>query len=246
MRGPPFGKAQTTLPSPEELRARLEELRGERGFLLPHHGALALAAPDLHNAYLRMYEALTLARRHLDPLEKEFTWLAVLIATDESIGTHHIDLFLKAGGTEMLAETATRLAGFAIGARAFAFVDRHWTAPFPALGGMRAYQAGVDALLAERAVGRELADLAMLAVHAALGQAWGTAAHIESGYACGLAEEKLVEAMSLVMWPVGVNRFLDACAVWHSLMASGRVKPSPRFQAWADTPAQGGFDDRGR
>lgn len=33
------------LPDPEVPRARLDTLRARRGFLLPHHGALAAAAP---------------------------------------------------------------------------------------------------------------------------------------------------------------------------------------------------------
>jgi hypothetical protein len=81
------------LPTPDVLRAQLEKLRTGRGYLLAHHGALAAAAPDLHAAYLEMYAALTLRRRHLDAIEKEFVWLAILTAAREAIGTHHLELF---------------------------------------------------------------------------------------------------------------------------------------------------------
>lgn len=42
----------TPLPSPTEVRARLDAIRAARGgFLLPHHGVLIAVLPDLHTAY---------------------------------------------------------------------------------------------------------------------------------------------------------------------------------------------------
>jgi alkylhydroperoxidase/carboxymuconolactone decarboxylase family protein YurZ len=228
----------------DEVRARLEAIRDRRGFLLPHHGALAAAAPDLLDAYFAMYRALTLERRQLDELEKEFVWLAILIATNEAIGTHHLDLFRRAGGTDAMAAAALRLAALAAGAAAFGFVERHWAGRFGGGHGRSAYESAVDALLAGRGVPRGLADLALAAVHAARGDHWGVAAAIAGAYARQVPEAKLVEALALVMWPAGVNRFLDACAVWHGMMRDGGVTPSPPFRAWAETPLQGGFDDR--
>jgi alkylhydroperoxidase/carboxymuconolactone decarboxylase family protein YurZ len=228
----------------DDVRARLDAIRERRGFLLPHHGALAAAAPDLLDAYSAMYRALTLERRHLDELEKEFVWLAILIATNEAIGTHHLDLFRKAGGTDGMAEAALRLAALAAGAAAFGFVELHWADRFGKGHGRPAYEAAVDALLAKRPVPRGLADLALAALHAARGDHWGTEAAIAGAYARHVPETKLVEALALVMWPAGVNRFLDACAIWHRMMRDGSVAPSPPFRAWAETPLQGGFDDR--
>ncbi len=74
-----------------------------------------------------------------------------------------------------------------------------------------------------------------------MGSGWGVAAHIVAAYRAGVAEPKLVEALSLIIWPAGVNRFVAACTVWHELMRAGRVTPSPLFQAWADMPGQGAF-----
>jgi len=236
------GETAPGLPSPEDLRRRLDDLRGRRGFLLPHHGALAAAAPDLHAAYLRMYEALTLTDRHLSPFEREFVWLAVLATTRESVGTHHLDLFRRAGGTDAQAGAAFQLAAYGAGAAdTFAFVETAWSAFYPDLDARAAYSDGVAAFLGDR-VPPETAGLALAAVHAAHGSPWGVAVEIEAAYASGVREEKLVEALSLVIWPVGVNKFLDACTIWHDLMGAGRVRPSPRFQAWADTPAQGRFE----
>jgi alkylhydroperoxidase/carboxymuconolactone decarboxylase family protein YurZ len=234
---------EISLPSPAELRLRLEELRRSRGFLLPHHGVMAAALPDLHESYFVMYRALTLSRRHLDDFEKEFVWLAILIAVEEAIGTHHLDLFLKAGGTRAQAEGAARLVGYAAAARNLAFMAEHWSHHLPGLDAHGAYRAGVDALCAGIDVERATVELALVAVNAALRRDSGLRFHLVDAYARGVPETKLAEALSLIIWPVGVNHFLDACGVWHDLMASGAVAPSPLFKVWADTPRQGGFDD---
>ena len=231
------------LPSPEVLRVRLEELRRARGFLLPHHGVMAAALPDLHEAYFVMYRSLTLARRHLDDFEKEFVWLAILIAVEEGIGTHHLDLFFKAGGTRAQAELAARLVGYAEAARSLRFMARHWSRHLPGLDAHGAYRAGVDALCAGSDVARATVELALAAVNAALRREAGLRFHILDAYRLGVSEAKLAEALSLIIWPVGVNHFLDACALWHDVMAAGEVTPSPRFKIWAETPRQGGFDE---
>lgn len=231
----------TPPPDLDALRERIEAIRGDRGFLLPHHGAMAAALPELQDTYFAMYRELTLTERHLSPFEKEFVWVAILIATDEAIGTHHLDLFRKAGGSDAQAQLATALTALALGAEAFGFVDRHWAAWFPNLRGNGAYRATVETLIAGAAVPAGLCHLAMAAVQAALGRDWGLKAHIEAAYAAGVPEDKLTEALSLIIWPAGVNRFLDACAAWHDLMTAGRVTPSERFRVWAQTPRQDGF-----
>lgn len=222
------------------LQARIEALRKKRGFLLPHHGAMATSAPDLLDAYFGMYAALTQTNRHLSPFERETAWLAILIAAKEAIGTHHVELFFAAGGTQAQAAHITRLAAFALGSEAYAFMDRHWTVPFPGLAGVASYQAAFDALIDEALLPAGLSHLAMAALHATLGRSWGLGAHIEAIYRLGVSEDALAEALSLIMWPVGVNHFLDACGVWTELMAAGRVQPSPRYRVWAETPRQGG------
>ncbi len=229
-----------TLPTPEALRSRLEELRGGRGFLLPHHGALAAAAPDLHAAYEQMYGALTLTERHLLPFEKEFIWVAILVALRESVGTHHLHLFRQAGGTDDQARIAFQLAGYAGAAEAFAFLAEHWSGEFPTIDPEPSYLDGA-ATLCGSLIPPDLAHLALAAVHAAQGRGWGVAAHIVAAYQAGVSEAKLVDAMSLIIWPAGVNRFVAACTVWHDLMRAGRVTPSKLFQAWADMPGQGAF-----
>ena len=95
---------QADPPTPEAVHARLAEFRARRGYVLPHQGAMAAAKPDQQDAYGVMYKALTLTERHLDPFEKEFVWLAILTAAEEHVGTHHVDLFFRTGGTGPQAE----------------------------------------------------------------------------------------------------------------------------------------------
>lgn len=231
------------LPTPEALRQRIDDLRKSRGFLLPHHGAMAAAVPDLHDAYFAMYRALTLNERHLTPFEKEFVWLAVLIAVEEGIGTHHLDLFAKAGGTQRQAEAVGRLVGYAHAADTLGFIGAQWQKYLPDIDADAAYRTGFDALCAGLDAPSGLVEMALAAANAAVGRTRGVRLHVEGAYRRAVPEAKLVEALSLIIWPAGVNHFLDACAVWHDLMASGAVTPSPLFQVWAETPRQGGFDD---
>ena len=228
------------VPTPAEIRARLEALQARRGFVLEHHGAMAASAPDLHDAYHAMYAALTLTDRHLTAFEREFVWLTVLLAMREPVGTHHLDLFHRHGGTEEQAEVAFRVVGYAGAAEGFAFAERHWGGFFPGLEPRSAYLRGLRALCGP-AVSWPTVLLAMAAVHAGRGCAAGVEAHVIAAYDSEVPEDKLAEALSLIMWPTGVNRFVDACRIWHGLMAAGTVTPSARYRAWAETPGLGAF-----
>ena len=222
------------------LAARIEAFRGERGFLLPHHPAMAIAAPDLHDAYVRMYRTLTVDLRHLDAFEREVVWLAILVAAEEAIGTHHVELFFRHGGTQAQAIALTGLVAFALGAEAYRFMDERWPAHFPDLAGTAAYRAAFDDLAWKAPLPIGLCHLAAAAALAVRRREWGLAAHIEAAYAHAVEEDALVEALSLIMWPAGVNAFLEACGVGKHLMDARRVAPSPRYRVWAETQGQGG------
>ncbi|MDO9525120.1 MAG: hypothetical protein Q7J57_06195 [Gemmobacter sp.] len=224
------------LPDVDALRKRLNDLRQSRGFLLAHHGALAAAAPDLHDAYVAMYQALTVRERHLAPLERETVWLGILIAAREGIGTHHLELFRAAGGTTGMARALTAMTGFAEGFAVLQFAQQHWSGFLPGLDPAGSYVRGLDALRGD-AVAPDVAELAMLAVQTIRMDHAAIAHHLTRCYALAIPEDRMVEALAYVIWPRGVNTFLDACAIWHDLMVAGVVRPSPRYQVWADTPA---------
>ena len=80
--------------------SRLEAVKAKRGYLRPHHGLLAVAAPELLAGYDAAYTALTLQTRHLSEHDKAFIWLVVLTATEKGLATHHIQKFRDAGGSE--------------------------------------------------------------------------------------------------------------------------------------------------
>src|SRR5262249_37762142 len=157
-------------------------------------------------------------KRHLSVYERELAWVAILIACDEAIGTHHLDLFMRAGGTRAQAATVLRLVALLRGSDAFEFVDKHWSHHLPACAGSAAYEAGIDARVDKRALDRRHVDLAMAAAAAALRKEWALAAHITAAYRARIPEVKLVEAMTLIMWPAGVNAFLDATTLWYRMM----------------------------
>ena len=231
--------APMTDPTPEALRARLDSLAAARGFLLPHHGALAAGAPALHQAYLTMYEALTVVPRVLSPHERECVWLAILVAVEEHAGTHHLELFREAGGTDAQAEALIALTAHAPSLAAFAFAARSWPDHLPSLDPTVAYSRGMDALRGPLPSG--LTQLCLLAVQAARGDTAGIGHHIRAAYDAELPEAAMVEALSYLIWPCGVNRFLEACEIWHGLMVVGAVTPSPLFAVWRDTAGLGAF-----
>jgi alkylhydroperoxidase/carboxymuconolactone decarboxylase family protein YurZ len=223
-----------------DLRSRLADLRSARGFLLPHHGALAAGAPDLHDAYIAMYQSLTVTPRILSALDRESVWLAILVVAREGIGTHHLELFRKHGGTDDMAQALITLAGIAPSLDALDFAADHWRAFLPGLDPAGAYDRAIVACSGPLPGGTT--TLALLAAHAARHAQGGVAHHLRAAYAQGLDEAAMVEALSYVIWPCGVNAFLSACETWLELMQSGAVTPSTRFRIWADMGGMGAFD----
>ena len=230
------------MPEPAEVERRLAEVRAKRGYLLPHHGLLAIAAPALLAGYDAAYTALTLMPRSMDERAKEFVWLAVLVATDEALATHHIAKFRAAGGTAAELELAVRIAGFAEGARCFAFAAEKWQHHLPAYGREAAYRAALDAAQAGATIPRGLVEVALAAVHTTRKAWWEVALHIRGAYAEGVPEMELAEGLSYAMFPGSIPNFVDACGVWQGMIARGEVPASDAFRLWgAEAEAQKGF-----
>ena len=108
-------------------------------------------------------------------------------------------------------------------------MEHHWQHDLPGVGDASGYLDGLDALRGDT-VPVLAGHLALLAVHAAQQRDWGVATHLHAAYDSGVPEDAMVEALSLVIWPAGVNPFLRACTVWHDAMRAGRVSPSPPLQ----------------
>jgi alkylhydroperoxidase/carboxymuconolactone decarboxylase family protein YurZ len=225
----------------QNLAARLQRLRDKRNYLLPHHGLLAISTPGLLEAHDDLYTAMALTPRQLSRHDHESVWMAILIATDEALGTHHIAKFRAAGGTDRELATILAFTSLALGCGACQFVERHWQAHLPAFAPREAY---LDAF--RRAAGDSplpLAHLAACAVHTCAGNMQALAWQICAAYGDGAAESELAEALSLTMFPGGVPNFVNAAGVWRELILADGVAASADFRSWAAMAGQGGYDE---
>lgn len=224
-----------------ELTALLSGVRAKRGYLLPHHGLMAITAPALLEAYDNAYTQLALADRVLSHHDREFVWLAILIATDEAIATHHIEKFRKAGGTDAEIETILTITALTLGFEAYRFVGRNWLQHLPGC------EPGVIYL---RALQQAAGTVPMSLVHMAAAAVFVCKAgwdalslQIVAAYRDGVPELDLAEAVSLTMFPGSVPHFVEAARVWRELIVEGKVEASPTFREWALMSGQGGFDE---
>lgn len=223
-----------------ELAARLQAVKAKRGYLLPHHGLLAITSQRLLDAYDAAYTALALDQRILDVHDRETVWLAILIATDEALATHHIPKFRQGGGTDAEIAAVLRLTAWAIGAPAYRFVGEVWSPHLPGLDVVASYREAFARLVAP--LSPRLGWMAVAAVHACKGHFDWLAEAIVAAYDAQVPEPDLAEALSLVMFPGSVPNFVETARVWLRLIREGRVSPSPTFAAWAALEGQGGFD----
>ena len=233
-----------TLPrTAEDVAGLLAGLREKRGYLLPHHGLLAVAAPELLAAYDATYTALTLRDRALTLYQKEVIWLIILVATGEAIATHHLDRLRRGGGGDADVAAALALAAWAEGADRHSFVAEHWAAHLPGFDARASYRDGLDVLLDRHGTERWVAEIGLAAAHQCHRRWFWVGEHIAGAYAAGAAEVAIAEGLSLAMFPGGVPNFVDACEVWRGLIQDGRVAAGVPFRAWAEMTGQGGFDE---
>lgn len=225
----------------EDLSKQLEAIRAKRGYLLPHHGLMALSAPDLLAAYDATYSALTLNERTLSRHDHESAWIAILIATDEALATHHIPKFFNAGGTNDELEALLSLTAFASGFRAYQFIQRHWREHLPGLNVQDSYTRGFDA--AAQGLDSRVAQLCGIAVHTCAGAWQALEWQLIDAYTRAVPEQEIAEALSLCMFPGSVPYFVEAAGVWRRLILEGRVQASSDFRAWAEISGQGGYDE---
>lgn len=217
----------------------LATVRAQRGYLLPHHGLLAMLAPELLEAYDHAYAAITLHRRSLGDFEREFVWLGILVSTEESIATHHLKKFRDAGGGDDDIALAVILAGYARSSDAFAFAEAHWQRHVPGFTRSDVYRAGLARLWPVGSHRAGLREMFMATAQTCRG-AWSEVAlHIKGALAEGVEEVELAEALSLSMFPGSVPNFVKACGVWQNLVLHGAVPASPALQAWASIDQSG-------
>jgi alkylhydroperoxidase/carboxymuconolactone decarboxylase family protein YurZ len=224
--------------TPDDLTARLTALRAKRGYLLPHHGLLALTAPNLLAAYDAAYTALALEDRTLSHHDREFAWLGILIATDEVIATHHIAKFRAAGGTDAEVRAVVALTAMVCGFRAYRFAAWDWAAPLAGLDLRADWTRAV--LSAGAGAEARLCHITACAVQVCNAQWDGLRWQLRAAYEAGVPEADLAEAISLTMFPGSVPHFVTAAGIWKDMITAGDLPASEGFRIWAAMPGQGG------
>ena len=130
--------------TPEELTQRLSGVQAKRGYLLPHHGLLAITSPAMLQAYDQLYTALALDHKTLSVRDRELVWLAILVACDEALATHHIARFYEGGGSDADFKAVLQLTASLKGVTAYRFVQNHWTPHLPSIDSVAAYRDAVE------------------------------------------------------------------------------------------------------
>lgn len=216
----------------------LADVRAKRGYLLPHHGLMATVDPELLRRYDQLYQALALTDRRLSAHDREFVWLAILIAKDESLAKHHLDKFMASGGTRESVDAVTALTALARGAAAYGFVARHWSTMLGDYETRKGYDKAF--LAASLTIEPRLAHLGALAAHTCCGN-WDVLGwQIRSAYRDEVPEPEIAEAIVATTFPSGVPNVVRASRVWQTLIRDRDVDASVPFRDWATLPEQDG------
>jgi alkylhydroperoxidase/carboxymuconolactone decarboxylase family protein YurZ len=218
---------------------RLEAVKAKRGYLLPHHGLMALTAPELLEGYDATYTALTLKHRTLSEHDREFVWLGVLTSKREHIAAHHLVKFLKAGGTHADVNLAVQLTALAEGSGAFSFISDHWQHHMPAYNRKSLYVDTFYKINAGSTLRIGLMHLLLAAVHGCLSHTTELQWHVKECYRLNVPEDELAEALSYIMFSGSVPTFIEACGVWQTMIKDGSVPATALFQKWAELDQSG-------
>ena len=225
----------------DELAYYLQGVRDKRGYLLPHHGLMAVSGSGLLETYDALYTTLALTPRKLSRHDHEFVWMGVLIATDEILGTHHIKRFRDAAGTDAELAAATAIAALAKGCNAYNFVSDYWLPHLPEFSPQDEYITAFRVIAGTTPL--PLAHITACAVHMCMGNWAALRWQIIAAYADQTEELDLAEALSVAMFPGSVPNYVEAAAVWRELIADGTVQASELFSNWAQLSGQGGYDE---
>ena len=221
--------------------AALSDIHEKRGYLLPHHGLMAISTPHLLERYDSLYSTLALTERHLSRHAHEFVWLGVLISCEESLGSHHVKRFVDAGGDAAHLGLATAISAMAKGSEGYLFVEDHWVPHLPTVHPREQYLAAFEQVMGP--VAPALAHMTACAVHTCSGNWRALRWQIEAAYQTGVNELELAEALSLAMFPGSIPYYVRAAEVWRQLIIEDAVPASDLFKQWAKISGQGGYEE---
>lgn len=205
---------------------------------MPHHGVMALSAPDLLAAYDVVYKVTKLDHAVLTPLEKNFIWILIVAVQQIPLGGHHVKDFVTAGGTIRQVETAAALAGFLIGARGLRTIATSWQDAAPGVQFDAAYRRTIEAIngAADKPLPKGLLELALAAAQSCR-QDWNRVAdHLRAAKEVLVPDNAIAAALSVLLLPCGSPVFVQACTVWRDLVRSSTITASEPYKYWAALP----------
>ncbi len=220
-----------------EMSERIESIRKTRGFILPHHGLMAICDMPLLKAYDAFYTELALNKRALDEHDKELVWVMCLIATKEAIPIHHIRNLRRSGGSDLEVAELARIAAVVWGATSFKFVANNFIKYLPDFDRKEEYLKLYSAASNELSIGPRMASLTALAACVCQARWEEFGWHLANAYELNVPEPEIAEAISIPMFPGdAANYFYPACQIWRRLIRSGTLNASAAFRTWAYLP----------
>ena len=229
-------RARESSPSLKAVTQRIAGIKARRGYVIPSHAVLAIAAPDLLDAYEGVYGAITYTTRRLTAFEKNFVWLLVIICAETPTGAHHVKDFLDAGGTAAQLDAAAHLGMIAAGVKSLELVGGSWTSVAPGFTANDAYDRAIDICVNAAALPRGLVEIALVAGQACRKNWDKVALHLSRAGEAGMSEDAIAEALTVVILPAGNPLFVQACSLWLRLIRENKFKASPAYQYVANLP----------
>ncbi|MFK7956854.1 MAG: carboxymuconolactone decarboxylase family protein [Lysobacterales bacterium] len=223
-----------------DLTQRLDRIRQQRGYLLPHHGLMATAMPEVLDAYDALYRQLAFSHGGLSEHDHELIWLAILAAKHEGIATHHVTRFLAAGGTRDEIVGVLGVSAAAAGCPTWQFADQAWAAHVEGLDAEVAFCAAIER--AGNGLSAAAIHLSAISALVCCGNFKGLRWQLRAAYRGQVDEHAIAHALALTMFPGSVPGFVQAAEVWQSLIVAGEVEATQPFRIWARSAGQGGHN----
>jgi hypothetical protein len=200
---------------------------------MPNHAVLAIENPELLDKYEALYAGTTLTYYVLTAAEKKFVMLFVVLGCETPLGAFHVKDFLAAGGSQAQVNAALRLAMLVIGSSTIDAVGPGWSQFVPGISYETFFGPELIAPAIDSGVAPWLVELALAACHACR-RAWSKVGfHLVRAKQNGASDSAVAEALTTLILTAGNPIFVQACGVWQTLIAEGRVDASPmhRFAA---------------
>ena len=220
------------------LKAKLDAIAATRGYVMAHHGVMALTAPALLDAYDTIFTATKRDFTLMSQFERNLVWIMVVATQQIPLGGHHVKDFIGCGGTIGQVETVAALAAFLVGAKGFNDYAASWQAVAPDLDFDATYRRSITAIsrTADKPIPEGLLEVALAAAQSCRQNWVRVADHIRGAKQAGVADDMLAAGLNIVLLPGGSPVFVQACTVWRELIRTQAVEASDPFRYWAELP----------